>query len=267
MAFTKAVKPASPILRMGHPLRRGLVFALPIDRSTGLNGTVTELVSGRTATPSNGADSMNVGSPVGRAYDFNGSTQKISFGNIPALNFTGDMTVATVCRYDNAGLSGVIDYSSAGSEAFSFLTSGGTVYMQWYNGGYASASVASYWTVGEWVVALWTFKDGGAGNNTVTFYKGGTQFGSGVSATDRIVDTTNSLHIAWYGIGSTGYMAGRVADVKIWNRVLTPAEIRRHAADPFEIYRRHPTPEIWAHGTTPPAPTYTNRLTLLGVGV
>lgn len=94
-------------------------------------------------------------------------------------------------------------------------------FLQWNNGGFQNVN-------GEVEFGdTWLYRtdrhDGAAGN--VEVWKNGVSVLTGSGKAALVTDAANHCYIGYYAVGSTGYLEGDIAEVIVYSRALTPAEL------------------------------------------
>ena len=175
-----------------------------------------------------GAITYNAVGKLNSAFDFDG-TDEISAGSGANLDIVNNLTISGWVYLDTISFGALVDMAWEGFsiENYALISDGtGTVYFQWYNGGFQFCSSAGYWTTGGWMHAAATYRDG-----TVTIYKNGVQIIQCTGKPALVIDIGNILKIGRYQVGSTGNFDGRIDEVAIWNKSLSATEI-------IDVYKR-----------------------------
>jgi len=148
------------------------------------------------------------------------------------------VTISTWIKWDVNGASdGIIskriDNEVAGHWALRFDNSNPS-YLEWmvWSGLDSSQSLLTTTDFsaigpGVWTHVVLTFNDS---TNTATFYVNGAADSSG-SITNNLSNTAEPIVIGWSGQGSQ-YFDGRIDDLLIYDRILSPAEISALAGLP-----------------------------------
>jgi len=191
-------------------------------------------VRGDTAA-SEGSDPAWVCSAGASALDFDGVDDHVLAPDYDVLN---TVTISTWIKWDVNGASdGIIskriDNEVAGHWALRFDNSNPS-YLEWmvWSGLDSSQSLLTTTDFsaigpGVWTHVVLTFNDS---TNTATFYVNGAADSSG-SITNNLSNTAEPIVIGWSGQGSQ-YFDGRIDDLLIYDRILSPAEISALAGLP-----------------------------------
>jgi hypothetical protein len=181
------------------------------------------------------SDPMWVCSAGASALDLDGVDDHVLATDYDVLN---TITIAAWIKWDVNGASdGIIskrtDNEVAGNWALRFDNTS-PAYLEWmvWSGLDSSQSVLTttdFTAIGPgvWTHVVVTFNDT---TNVASFYVNGAPDNSG-SITNNLANTTDPIVIGWSGQGAQ-YFDGRVDDVRIYDRILTPAEISTLAASP-----------------------------------
>lgn len=239
----KFSKPRRPYINKNHSLARGLVSAIPFFEAGG--DYLRDIWGGRTSSAGSNIDQDDwVGTPYGWGVDFDSvNGESFTFANDTRLSITNGLTIYALLRPTSNDLMAYLDYTNPALpnniEAWSMLQSGATMVFQIYDSTYRAVSQANFFTIDEWQSVWITFANG-----TVTFFKNGRQTSTGaLGASTLPSDTSHTLKIGYYSVGSTGYLNGIIADVRVWNRVLSQREIAEMYVDPWALYRRDNYPK------------------------
>ena len=224
-----------------------------VDRSgNALHGTLTNMDS---ATDW-------VRSDFGYSLDFDGSNDYVAVGTSSTFNAPSALTISVWARPTSAiDLVSVIGKYVSGPENGWIIETGtsgfgGTsgVLLTACNGGSHYGSASSIFTVNEWVHIVYVFNGTGAGNSTrLRFYRNGNEVTLTYTGT---IPTSIGSNASAPRIGSNGdgrYWAGQIDDVAVYNRVLSPTEIRvlalrrgiAYEARGSSIYSRIATGSPW----------------------
>ena len=197
-----------------------------------------ELTGGTIVSKDPNAHSCTVTGAVwtsqGRSFD--GTDDKITIANHPALNITGALTLEAWARctlYTAAGtvFGSILEMVNAATPTDNYdllLTYNAvgptlTLYFVWYNGAYQTTSVDNGWIYNQWCHYVVTYNYG-----TVTLYRDGVNIKSESGKLALISSTGNTLQIGKYAVGSQGWFKDMIGEVRIYNRALTPEEIQQN---------------------------------------
>jgi len=212
-----------------HPLSRSLVGCWFADGSNmafdytrnGNNGTFV-------------GDTHNVPGAKGYAWNFDGTGDYIDCGNNTNFNMTSAMTILAWVYFpaDLIGFNSVVgkEKRSATPEAANywlFLNSSGKLgfYVKDIDGDSTSLVTTDALQTGQWYQVAVTFLNG-----SVNLYINGALSEAGNLSVNTLIINDADLEIGSGQVagGARGhYFKGLIDDVKIYNRALTPEEIRR----------------------------------------
>lgn len=236
------IKPRAPILIPGHPIARGLVFDSEIAER---GGTVIR-DQGRYRT--NGVANSGVTfvrGKWGEAAKFDGSTGKIDITTVTGQNSLTAETIEVIYRRDGTNATGFLRLLHKGPNANGYIdlninTNNGALIFQhqW------SPQIADYAmtepTSGLDHHLIGTY-DGSSTSNAPVMWVDSINTAWNVNATlpsgTRSSDNT-ALAIGGRTLDTARAFNGLIYLVRIWNRVLTNAEIKQLFRNPWIINRR-----------------------------
>jgi len=191
------------------------------------------------------------------AYEFNGTSSYITVPNSPTLHSpTTELSQVAWINIYSWSLVGtqfgpILMKSNSGANAFQYRLSVGssgvnTAISNWTNG----VTVSDTLNFNDWYMIVSTLKD-----DTVKAYVNGIFIGEGI-LTGPINPDSRPLEIGRDVPGVTEIFHGKIDDIRIYNRTLTPAEIDSLYDDfttsidvqsnaipkNFEIYQNYPNP-------------------------
>src|SRR5258706_318946 len=220
----------------------GLVAAYAFDEGS---GTTVADVSGNNNNGTISAATWTTAGKFGSALVFNGTSAQVTVPNATSLQLTTGMTLE-VWVFPTGSLAGwraVLDknvdgyYLMASSDPNNRPAVGGT-----WTGGNQNTAAPSALVLNAWTHLAATF-DGA----TVRLYVNGAQVASQAQTTP-LATTTEALQIGGDSYPNE-FFAGRIDEVRIYNRALTQAEIQSDMATP--VGGTPPPPDT----TAPSAPT------------
>ena len=188
------------------------------------------------------------GSPVGRSIYFSGGYA--TMGNVLDFECTDPFSVAAWVKTTGTGSVCIMGKSGAtNSQGWRLLITGGTtngrpeLYLQGWDGTQGVLAVRTDTTVvndGGWhlVVATYDGSKTAAGMHVYVNDTEPTPHTAFNTLGSRSITNTGNLNVGAHHDGLTPY-AGNMADPAVWNRVLTPTEIR-------EIYNMGTTMDLTA---------------------
>ena len=199
------------------------------DYAAGNNGDLNGSFTLGAAGPSSPADA---GFPAGNvAYQFDGGSAFIDLGPGPALSGTTDFTLEAWIKPNSPAKAMIIQqrYLSGFNGEYQFaVNADGTLAFTVYGGGgyqfnFSSGNVASPVTDGNWhhVAAVRSGANG-------YLYADGTLVGS-ASGNPAPLDPSFRVYIGVDGRDMNSYYGGYMADVAIYGRALTAAQVANHA--------------------------------------
>lgn len=193
---------------------------------TGLNGTMNGGMSG----------DDSVTGPVGKALEFDGTNDTVSFPNNSAINLN-TMTISMWIKPDEVitPTNGIIlmeNRAGGSSTNYEFVIDGegsgtsneGVLQLSYYNGGWRSIFSTIEPVIGEWQHLAMTID---SVTNTYAFYLNGVQTDTGTSTYD-LVNSFPSLTMSLGNgddPGSSEYYDGQMDDVRIYNYALSEEEM------------------------------------------
>lgn len=217
---------------------RGLVGWVPL-----LNVSLIDRVRGLIFTQ-NGSPVWVADSQYGQALSFNGTTQYLSAGAVltapPITMACWFITADNINSFTamGLGLSGSVDHQFNLQVAGSIV--GDPVRAQTKTTTSVQATSTTGYSVNVWQHGCVVFA---SAIDRRAYVNGGSE---GTNATSRIPVGINSTYIAaLQGVSPGNFFPGRIADARIYNRALSPAEIYQlyDPATRWELYR--PIQRMW----------------------
>lgn len=238
------IKPPLPVLQNRHPQARGLILDLPLfERGGSIVRDLARKNRGTLTNFSSLATAWATKTPIGRAIDFAGDND---FINVPYQTIIGSPNkyISVECWFVpdtlSPGFQYLVDrwtYGAGDFRAWSLDLQTSNVVWRTSNGGTdgTSASVSKSITgrTGQLIHAIGTLD---SPNNKLRLYVDGVEAANGFGF-DGIVASTQQLMIGGGNAGTDGPYDGRIAMVRVWNRLLTASEVADLFADPFALYR------------------------------
>lgn len=249
---------------LGHPLRRGLVFDLPLFERGGT--TVRELVNNDIGTLTNGPTWVTT--PYGAGVRFDGTNDYITMGSNPKSNsLTNNFTVVVIA----------MPTSASGTTDRKFIANARTTTNNGFSFGLAGPNLR-FTTLGVFdyntSIAVKTdryqqFIASMKSDNSVDFYVDGIFMQNVTNGTPGTANTDDSLLIgAITNVGGSTIQEnfeGDMLQVLIYNRSFTPKDAAQHYANPWCIYKKPPFMQV-GKAAAAVASTVKHYLTTLGVG-
>ncbi len=158
---------------------------------------------------------------INGAGNFNGVNNYVSIPD-PGTNIFDNTSQLSVAAWVYVNVDGTNKIVIGKWPSWLLLRGGGTLDWQVVAGGntYPCAiSAPNTVTVGGWQQLVFTFN----GNNSCVLYKNGVQIGIDTTPGASIPDTTVPIVIG--DLGANTYFNGKIDDVRIYNRALTPTEV------------------------------------------
>lgn len=263
-------KPPFPFLNRGYPLSNGLLGAWPMAEGS---GDITSDLSGNGKTATLINSPVWGGSCVGSAIQFvSASTQSVYVGPMPELAGIAHLTVIATIKKDasNKTVSLGSNDSSARNGWFMLANTTGDFTCAVRVNSAPSVKITINDALCHRVALVFDGEQTGDLNRLKIFKDGidgkASVVNSGVPATTSPV--SNNTIFGRLGENTSNDSDGQIADVRIYNRTLSPAEISEDYRDAFRIYRL-PSVSSWIGGAIS-APVVTGpplgSLNLLGVG-
>jgi len=212
-------------------LTEGLVAYYPMDEGQGQvvhDGGLDNLAQ------INGATWNGSGQVGDDALSFDGTDDYVDIPNDESINFERtDKFTISFWTYKDANGARIIDKADNSSNDFTGYTidpdSGSTLCVL-RHGGNNQISVSSNKKipVGEWTHFVWTY-DGSSSASGCKLYQNGVKMGFTVNKDSLSSSTTNTVNLnlgASANAGDSGnYYDGKLADVRIYDRALSPSEV------------------------------------------
>ncbi len=175
----------------------------------------------------------------GSALTFNGTSNTVTVNDAPTLDLTNGMTIeAWVYPTTISGWRTVLMKETSGGLAWTLYGNDNASHpAMTVNTGGSDQALAG---VQQLAANTWTHVASTYDGATLRLFVNGTQVSSR-ALTGNLIVTTGALRIGGNAVWGE-YFAGRIDDVRIYNRALTAAEIQSDLATPV------------GGGTTPPAP-------------
>ena len=213
----------------------GLVFYVDAGNSKSYDGvsggtTWTDLVGGNNGTLTNMETSpANAGytydSGNGGSVEFDGTNDYVD----TSFNATSYFPL-TICAWvnidDTSGVQIIVDQSS-GSAGLGLRTNNATIESFWRNGSVINLeTIISSYSADSWIYVCVVYDT----NSMVGYMNGAVQnsYGSAninLTSANRGTDNTNGLHIGNQNDQINNHIDAKIAQVKIYNKALTAAEI------------------------------------------
>jgi len=240
------VTPTQPFLRKGHPLNDGLVAAWLFSEG---GGDTTRDLSGRSlhGTLENGPTWVTT--EMGTAINV---TSENTYVDLPDIPMTQAGSVAGWIRVNDWGSQSpwtapILRAGSYYGLTFNFRDQGINFRIYDSEASYPSNVTQTTYTttLGQWHHFVYIYAVG----SVPVAYQDGRWLAQSLHGTLEGIDPTNSYNI-WtkmFGAAFSSTYNVDCAYVALWNRVLTPAEIRKLAGldgDPWEQWRPYPAISI-----------------------
>ncbi|OGM33438.1 hypothetical protein A2803_04980 [Candidatus Woesebacteria bacterium RIFCSPHIGHO2_01_FULL_44_21] len=213
-------------------LNDGLVGYWPMDE-TALNTCGSNDACDSSGNSNNGAyqasmtTANQVGGKFGNSVDFNGTSHYIGAGNGASLQITGAITLSAWVNLDvnNATQIVITKYTTNEFAYFCYINSSGQIEMQISSNGTTATTATGSTTLSTtiWHHVACTYIPG----TSMTVYLNGVQNGQNTtSIPSSIFNSSGNLEIASGNVGSADWLNGRIDEARVYNRTLSPAEIR-----------------------------------------
>jgi hypothetical protein len=235
------VKPRIPVINWGNPIVKGLVFDISLKEGSGIN-TFESITKAIGAINASGATWEK--NKYGNDLDFSAAASKVVFVTPSQVNSLVKYSYEFLfnLRGLGGGSNGRIIVKGA---------SGGTPYTQIYTntnyggGGYGIAFEQSWTTIGKWAYAInlntWyhviiTYNGDSTSNDPIYYINGlpvvvteyvapATSLGADTTELDLGNRTNNQRNFD-----------GKLVYTRIWNRILSPQEVKSLYTNPWQIY-------------------------------
>jgi hypothetical protein len=177
---------------------------------------------GNNGTCSGAACPVSATGKFGNALQFNGTTDYVDAGNGASLNITGAITIEAWVKTNTIPASGhwpaLLDKNINYQLVITPTT--GKPYLQWNNSGSGYNVVSNTaLSIGVWAhIAVVVI------NGSQTLYFNGVKSGS--ASNPALLDTSTQHLLIGKNNGSNDFFNGSIDEVKIWNRALSPNEIK-----------------------------------------
>ena len=212
---------------LGHSpsiVLNGLVLALDAGNTKSYPGSGTTWTDLSTNGNSGTLEGAGYNSVNGGSISFDGTDDYVNCGNNSSLSFTNNLTVSIWCSSNNAsGYRSPLMKTSSNvwADGFGYWQFSGTFafYINQWNGAQTvSVSKASF--------SITNFVATYNGVN-LKLYENGTLIQTGSSYTTNISNSSTNLEIGRGGGGSYNW-SGNIAQVSIYNRALSAAEVAQN---------------------------------------
>lgn len=156
------------------------------------------------------------------AYDFNGTNQYL-VNSSPSFSFGQASTFTVSCWMYRSSLGygvAMMNGTSSGTNFVWLFQTGSTGVLSF---GTNKQGSAWFWAQDTYAATQWEHLVGTYDNGAMTFYKNGVQV---ITATNSHTGTGQAVMPLFVGKGVSGaFFTGKVDDIGIWDRVLTPTEV------------------------------------------
>jgi len=242
-----SIKPSNPIIDWGNPITKGLVFDAPLTEGGG--GKTKEIITSKEGIFTN-TPTWNQ-KLLGNSLYFNGASSGGPYVDFPTnaqVNSLTKMSVEVwIYRLGNGGgsLERVLNKGSSSAPywSLSFNNTGGNrirIFSLWSETVLEYAFALTDMSDNAWHQIVFTLNDISASNpSPVVAYLDGvqktlslSQNGAGTPPTDSATITLGNSTAA------TRTVNGYISNSRIWNRILTPEEVKQLYADPWCIYQK-----------------------------
>lgn len=230
------IKPHNPVLQRGHTLAKGLMACWPF--SEGGGDTVRDLVQHADATPIDGS--------LGWGRSEKGRVMRGQVGQIEGVSTTHFPSPATIpvshisfCvqfKADTTPTSNSTERIVYWGEDWQILWDHGNTSYQHsitvLNGGYPIATMGEL-VADEWYIVVGTYESG-----DLRCYVNGNLTGQSSTPTGDLTAAAGSLAIGNKNSSVFEQFVGDINYAAMWDRVLTPTEVKEMAIDPFGLIRQ-----------------------------
>jgi hypothetical protein len=202
------------------------IIDMPMDGGTLASGKVKDYIGGNHGTV-NGATYQSDGGYDSRgAYKFNGTSDYIEIGDISGTESVSNITISAWVKTNKFEWGGVVDKrDNEGNNGWQLICGNGTMgnrfaFYIWTDDGYNSIGVFSNpgMETGKWYFLTVTY-DG----SHIKMYVNG-EYHSHTAVTGNIVNSEAKVKIGSHH--NTYFYDGFIDDVKIYNRTLTPYQVK-----------------------------------------
>lgn len=197
---------------------------------------------------------------LSKALDFDGTDDYLQNTDPNSLDLTS-LTIESVAYRRDTGWNAIVDHAQEGTtiENYGLFFSDGTLYFQYYNGGWQSLTQSAYVGTDTWFDVSVTYSGG-----SIVLYKDGGEVTSSSGEAALITNASNVFKAARYQVDSQGYANMIIDELRIsnidrdpswvettyysnWNDLITFSEIEFIS---FSFSNPVPTPLSTAYGTT-----------------
>jgi hypothetical protein len=206
----------------GDSRASGCVMLLHMNEGTGTT-TKDATQNGNNGTLVNGTTWVD--GKFGKCLSFDGVDDYVNCGNTVSLNPTDAITVVAWVKYNSvSGLQEIV--RKEGSYAFGIGWTARKFRFWIHNGAWVNSgdSITSV-EVGKWYYVVGTYDKNGGTNNLKLYVNQNLEAQS--TQTGQISTNTNFVGIGNYQGDMSEPHNGLIDDVRIYNRVLSPAEIKK----------------------------------------
>lgn len=235
--------PLGTQINSGHPLAKGLVGAWLMNEGGG--GKVYD-ITGNNNTGTLSAVTWPAGN-VGVSTGYNGSSSNIDCGRVTKIEGAANLTVSLWCKpsalTQNLTICAKWNYSTQGTFGFQQYQSQSAGDIKLFiatsptdpGTGYGEETTFQPLKAGQWNHVLFTFT-GGTGATIYVNGKSGAQSRIGSPPSTLTSATADFILGEFQGLGR--WWSGSLDNCLVYNRALSPSEIRQLYAQPFAFMRQ-----------------------------
>jgi len=228
-------------LNAGDPLAQGLIGWWPLNEAggtTSFDATGNGTMGIATGTPTHAP------APLGHSFKFDGSTQYLTY-TVNAILNPGEQSITAWIKataFTNS-YNALVNRIAAGNAFYQqlFVKSDGKLAIYISHGPFYDGSGTHTLVADRWYFIAWTFRD-----SNLIGYVNAEFDGSNTGGNPTLDAFAGQLTIA-QDLGSGGRLfAGQIADVRVYNRALTPSDLLLLYREPSRPLRvpRSPLPSM-----------------------
>ena len=225
--------PVGSQIDWSHPLSRGLVACFLMNEGGG--SKIYDIARRNNGTLINGA-TWKAGKR-GVALNFDGTDDYVDVGSAigkpTSWTITGWIKPTSIA---NNGIIFSVDTGGSNNNAWGVYGNSGNILSLYVSSGSDTQifQIAGEYTAVNYPSTSWTFISGTINGTTISYYRNGNLIAS-TPQTISMGGTPYKISIGKYGeyTGSGYNFPGSIDDVRIYNRALSPTEIRKLYEDPY----------------------------------
>ncbi|TAN33234.1 hypothetical protein EPN28_02785 [Patescibacteria group bacterium] len=225
MGVAKVAKTPTPAAG-SNSLKTGLVGWWTFDGADVTTNTTTDK-SGNGNNGARGVGTTVATGKLGQAMKFNGSTESILVTDSPSLSITDKITISAWAKWTTGGSDSDAYLLSKGTDKYNFLIyavdAGKMTFLISALSPSTTLKTVGAYNNNKWHLFTGTYDPNGGTNNIKIYVDGVLE--NQATKTGSPSDDANGLGIGRYGTGGNYRWNGSIDDARVYNRVLTAAEV------------------------------------------